>query len=116
MLDRSSCTSVRRSVAAVFVHENYSSYTLENDIALLRVSHCIELRLKLIIKRHRAVEVMSLHRTDLLGELLVAQLVIKYSSNTLETDIPLLKICYCLKQSFWGLISRCAGQEIPSLL
>jgi secreted trypsin-like serine protease len=38
-LDRSSCTSVRRSVSAIFVHENYSTDTFENDIALLRVCH-----------------------------------------------------------------------------
>ncbi|GFG39798.1 hypothetical protein Cfor_01713, partial [Coptotermes formosanus] len=37
-LDRSSCTSVRRSVSAIFVHENYSGNTFENDIALIRVS------------------------------------------------------------------------------
>ncbi|KDR16540.1 Trypsin-1, partial [Zootermopsis nevadensis] len=36
MLDRSRCTSVRRSVSAIFMHENYDYNTLENDIALLR--------------------------------------------------------------------------------
>jgi hypothetical protein len=40
MMDRSSCTSVRRSVSAIFMHENYSILTFENDIALIRVRHC----------------------------------------------------------------------------
>jgi len=38
MMDRSSCTSVRRSVSAIFMHEEYNSVTLENDIALIRIS------------------------------------------------------------------------------
>jgi len=39
MLDRSSCTSVRRSVSAVFMHEEYDIHTFKNDIALIRVCH-----------------------------------------------------------------------------
>ncbi|PNF37817.1 hypothetical protein B7P43_G09240 [Cryptotermes secundus] len=37
-LDRSSCTSVKRSVSAIFVHEKFNLTTLQNDIALIRVS------------------------------------------------------------------------------
>jgi hypothetical protein len=37
MLDRSSCTSVKRSVSAIFMHEQYNHSTLQNDIALIRV-------------------------------------------------------------------------------
>lgn len=36
-MDRSSCTSIRRSVSAIFVHENYDGRTYENDIALIRI-------------------------------------------------------------------------------
>jgi len=38
MLDRSSCTSVRRSVSAIFMHKEYNTNTFENDIALIRIS------------------------------------------------------------------------------
>ncbi|XP_069687371.1 trypsin-1-like [Periplaneta americana] len=37
MMDRSLCTSVSRSVSAIFIHEKYNKSTFENDIALLRV-------------------------------------------------------------------------------
>lgn len=39
-MDRSSCTSIRRSVSAIFVHEDYDSEYFVNDIALIRVRHC----------------------------------------------------------------------------
>jgi hypothetical protein len=39
LLDRSSCTSVRRSVSAIFMHKDYNQ-NLENDIAIIRVCHC----------------------------------------------------------------------------
>jgi hypothetical protein len=39
MLNRSSYTIVRHSVSAIFVHENYSADTHENDIALIRVCY-----------------------------------------------------------------------------
>lgn len=38
LLDRTSCTSVKRSVSAIFVHERYNYSTLQNDLALIRVS------------------------------------------------------------------------------